>query len=168
MIKFGLACGAALTMSACSFSFGGLDYDKLETKIRDALNTTYSDTGETVSRVECPEQSPGPEAGDSLQCTAEVGGQTVRVDAKVTNDEYDVEYETRDTLFDLQAVADGLSDEVSRQVEFPVTVDCGEGLKPVEVGKTFDCSATDTQGEQRTLRITAAPVGEDDSWELLS
>ncbi|MGE4365405.1 MAG: hypothetical protein AB7E41_24770, partial [Mycolicibacterium sp.] len=59
-----LACGAALLASACQFSIGGgLDYDKLEKAITDELNTSYSSIDQTVSSVECPEQSPSPGKG---------------------------------------------------------------------------------------------------------
>lgn len=162
-----VSCGAALALSACSFSIGGLDYDKLESGITEELNSSYSSLGLSVSGVECPETSPGPKKGDSLECSAQVGGQTVRVDATVTDDDYNVNFKTRDTLYDLPTVADTLTESVSQQVGFDVTVDCGEGLKAVEVGTTFDCTAADPQGEERTVRVTAAPVGEDDSWELI-
>lgn len=164
-----LACGAALVASACQFSIGtgGLDYDKLEKAITDELNSSYSSIEQQVSAVECPEQKPGPGKGDTFECTAEVGGQSVRVTSTVTDDEYNVDFSTKDTLYDLPSTASALTDELSNQLQFPVTVDCGEGLKAVEIGTTFDCAALDQQGEERTVRITAEPVGENDSWELL-
>ncbi len=162
-----VSCGAALALSACSFSIGGLDYQKLEDEITKELNNSYSSIDQKVSSVECPEQSSSPKAGATFDCTAEVGGQTVRVGVTVKDDDYNVSYETKDTLYELPTVASTLSDEVSKQVGFDVTVDCGEGLKAVEVGKTFDCTAADPQGEERTVQVTAAPVGENDSWELL-
>ncbi len=165
--KLLLSCGTALTLSACSFSFGGLDYDKLESEITKDLDGSYSSIDQKVSSVDCPEQSPGPKAGDSFECKAEVGGQTVRVGVNVKDDDYNVDYETKDTLYDLPTVAAALDDAVSKEVGFTVTVDCGEGLQAVEVGKTFDCTAADPQGEERTVQVTAAPVGEDDSWELV-
>ncbi|MBV5242212.1 MULTISPECIES: DUF4333 domain-containing protein [Mycolicibacterium] len=168
MVKtLAVSCGAALALSACSFSIGGLDYDKLESGITEQLNNSYSSLGLSVSSVECPETSPGPKKGESLECSAQVGGQTVRVDATVTDDDYNVNFKTIDTLYDLPTVADTLTESVSEQVGFDVTVDCGSGLKAVEVGTTFDCTAADPQGEERTVQVTAAPVGEDDSWELL-
>jgi len=162
-----LSCGAALVLSACSFSMGGLDYDKLQTTITDELNTSYSSMDQKVSSVECPEQSPSPKAGDTFDCTAKVGDQTVRVAVDVKDDDYNVNYKTKDTLYELPTVAATLSDEVSKQVGFPVTVDCGEGLKAVEVGKTFECTAADPEGTERTVEVTAAPIGEDDSWKLV-
>ncbi|KWX57237.1 DUF4333 domain-containing protein [Mycobacterium sp. NAZ190054] len=162
------ACGAALVASACQFSFGGgLDYEKLEKAITDELNSSYSSIDQQVSNVECPEQSPDPGTGDTFDCTAEVGGQTVRVASTITDDDYNVDFSTRDTLYDLQDTATALTDDLSNQLGFAVTVDCGDGLKAVEIGTTFDCVAADGQGEERTVRITAAPVGENDSWELL-
>lgn len=163
-----MACGAALLASACQFSFGGgLDYDKLEKGIADELNSSYSSIGQTVSSVDCPEQSPRPGKGDTFDCTAQVGDQTVRVESTVTDDDYNVDFKTKDTLYDLPSAATTLSEEISNELDFPVTVDCGEGLKAVEVGATFDCTAADEYGEERTVRVTAEPVGENDSWEII-
>ena len=163
-----ISCGAALTMTACSFSIGGgLDYQKLEDEITKELDSSYSSIGQQVSSLECPERSPSPKKGDTLECTADVGGQTVRVAATIKDDDYNVDFETKDTLYDLPSVAQTLAGEVSDKLGFEVTVDCGDGLKAVEVGATFDCVAADPEGETRTLQVTAAPVGESDSWELL-
>jgi hypothetical protein len=163
-----IACGAAALASACQFSIGGgLDYDKLEKAIAEELNSSYSSIGRQVSGVECPEQSPEPGKGATFDCTAEVDGQRVRVESTVTDDDYNVDFSTRDTLYDLPSTATALTDDLSNQLGFPVTVDCGGGLTAVEIGNTFDCTATDGGGQERVLRITAEPVGENDSWELL-
>jgi hypothetical protein len=162
-----LTCGATLMLVGCSFSFGGLDYDKLETQITDELNASYSSLDQKVSSVDCPEQSPTPEAGDTFECIAQVGDQAVRVDVTVDDEDYNVTYTTRDTLYELPMVATTLADEVSRQVGFPVTVDCGEGLKSVEAGKTFDCAAADPEGTERTVRVTVEPGDKGESWELI-
>lgn len=164
-----LLAGTVLVLPACqmSVSTGGLDYDKLETAITDELNTTYQPIDQQVSSLECPRKSPPPGTGDKLVCTAEVGGQTVRVEATVTDDDYNVDFVTLDTLYNLPDTAAALSEEISNQVGFPVTVTCGAGLRAVEVGKFLDCTAADEAGVERTVRVTAAPVGENDEWELL-
>ena len=159
----------ASPLAACQFSAstGGLDYDKLETAITDELNKSYSSISQKVSSVDCPEQSPGPAKGDKFVCTAEVAAQKVRVETTVTDDDYNVHFGTVDTLYALPEVATSLTGELSDQLGFPVTVDCGDGFTAVEVGKTLDCTATDSGGEARTVRLTAAPVGEADEWELI-
>ncbi|UXA17966.1 DUF4333 domain-containing protein [Mycobacterium sp. SMC-4] len=164
-----LIAATAVIVSACqmSFSTGGLDYDKLETAITDELNTTYESVGQQVSSLECPRESPSPGKGDSLICTAEVGDQQVRVEATVTDEDYNVDFVTLDTLYDLSQTGAVLSEEISAQLGFPVTVTCGEGLRAVEVGSTLDCMAADELGAERVVQITASPVGEDDQWELL-
>jgi len=156
-------------LAGCQFSAssGGLDYNKLETAITDELNKSYSSISQKVSAVDCPEQSPSPAKGDKFECTAEVGGQNVRVETTVTDDDYNVHFTTIDTLYDLPGTGASLTDELSNQLGFPVTVECGEGLKAVEVGKTLDCMATSPEGDERTVRLTAAPVGENDQWELV-
>ncbi len=159
----------ASPLAACQFSAstGGLDYNKLETAITDELNKSYSSISQKVSSVDCPQQSPSPAKGDKFVCTAEVGAEKVRVETTVTDDDYNVHFGTIDTLYDLPKTATSLTGDLSDQLGFPVTVDCGEGLKAVEVGKTLDCTATSAEGDQRTVRLTAAPVGESDKWELV-
>ena len=156
-------------LAACqaSTSTGGLDYNKLKTAITDELNKSYSSISQKVSSVDCPEQSPGPAKGDKFVCTADVAAQKVRVETTVTDDDYNVHFGTMDTLYALPEVATSLTGQLSDQLGFPVTVDCGDGLKAVEVGKTLDCTATSAEGDQRTVRLTAAPVGESDKWELV-
>lgn len=163
-----LTCASALLLTACSFSFssGGLDHEKLQNAITDELNTSYETISQQVSSVDCPQdQNPGP--GEKILCTAQVGDQSVRVESTVTDEDYNVNFETLDTLYDLPSVGTTLSDELTNQLGFPVTVTCGEGLKAVEIGQTFDCTAADDDGDERTVRLTAAPIGENDQWELL-
>lgn len=163
-----VACASAVLLTACQFSFssGGLDHEKLQNEISNRLNTSYESISQQVSSVDCPEdENPGP--GEKIICTAQVGDQTVRVESTVQDEDYNVEFSTLDTLYDLPSVGVTLSDELTNQLGFPVTVTCGEGLKAVEIGQTFDCTAADEDGDERTVRLTAAPIGEDDQWELI-
>ena len=119
----------ASPLAACQFSAstGGLDYDKLETAITDELNKSYSSLSQKVSSVDCPEQSPSPAKGDKFVCTAEVAAQKVRVETTVTDDDYNVHFDTIDTLYDLPQTATSLTGELSDHLGFPVTVDCRRG-----------------------------------------
>ncbi|MGE2729508.1 DUF4333 domain-containing protein [Mycolicibacterium vaccae] len=164
-----LVAGAMLALPACqmSVSTGGLDYEKLETAITDELNSSYQSVSEQVTSLDCPRESPGPGKGDKLICTAEVGGQQVRVEATVTDDDYNVDFVTLDSLYDLGVTGAALTDAVSAQLGVPVTVTCGQGLRSVAIGTTLDCVAADEAGTERIVRMTVAPVGQDDEWELL-
>ena len=156
-------------LAGCQFSFsvGGPDYGELESAIADELNTQYTSIDRRVSGVECPRPASSPKAGESLTCEATLEGQAVRVGVTFTDDEYNVDFETLDTVFDLSELADGLSRDVSEQVGFDVTVDCGSGIGIVPVGDDFDCEAADRRGDTRMVRVTAAGPGERDSWKLL-
>ena len=92
-------------------------------------------------------------------CTADVDGNKVRVQAKFTDDNGNVDFSTLDTVYDLQKMAKSLSEEISRDRGFDVTVKCGEGLKVVEIGQSFECKAFDPRGVSRTVRITAGGWG---------
>ncbi len=160
---------AVPALAACSFSMsaGGLDYSKLESAITDELNSSYSDLPVKVSSVDCPRQSESPKAGDTFVCKADVDGSTVRVQVNVKDDDKNVDYSTLDVLFDLPQTASGLESDISEDRGFDVTVDCGEGIKVVEIGQTFECTAADPQGATRTVKVTAGGVGQKDRWEIV-
>ena len=159
---------AATLLAGCSFSFGsGPDYQKLEGMITEELNKSYAGIDQKVSSVNCPEQDPTPKNGDTFNCVANVDGTDVRVAVKVTSDEYDVSITTLDILFDLPDTANKLGPEMSKQLGFDVTVDCGEGLKAIETGKTFECQATDPNGVAKTVEVTAKEPGEGVTWKVL-
>lgn len=159
----------APVLAGCSFSFsaGGPDYDKLEGAIADELNGTYAEISREVSSVDCPRPSPTPKTGDTFVCGADVEGQNVRVEVKVNDDDYNVSFSTLDILFDLAETERGLSQDVSKEYGFEVTVTCGEGVKIVAIGASFDCEAVDQRGDARTVKLTAGDVGSGDSWEIV-
>ena len=109
---------AALTLTipvlaGCQFSFsaGGPDYEKLETTMADELNTQYEAISQRVSGVRCPRPDETPKTGDSITCVADLDGSDVRVEATFTSDDYDVDFATIDTVYDLGDTADGLADD---------------------------------------------------------
>lgn len=165
-----LAVPLLASVAACHFSVsvGGPNYEKLESDIHDKLTKEYTELGHTPSAVDCPRLKPAPKTGDSFICTTTVDDQSnLKVRIEVTVGENDtVSYRTLDTVYDLKIVAGKLSPDVSKDQGFPVTVDCGEGVKVVAVGKSFDCTATDRSGNTRTLRVTADP-DEGSRWQLL-
>lgn len=162
-----LLIGPALAGCQFTASAGGLDYEKLQDAITAELNGSYSGISRQVSSVDCPRQSETPKTGDTFVCTASVDSEKVRVEVTVKDDDYNVDFTTLDALFDLPGTADGLTGQITEQLGFPVTVTCGEGLKAVEIGTTFECTAADEDGDTRTVQVTAGAVGESDSWELV-
>lgn len=155
--------------AGCQFSFsvGGPDYAKLESAIAEELNEQYTSIDRRVTGVECPRPSGEPKAGESLTCEADLDGEAVRVGVTFTDDDYNADYETLDTVFDLTDLADGLARDMSDQLGFDVTVDCGKGIRVVPVGDTLDCEAADPRGDVRGVRVTAAAPGERESWKLI-
>lgn len=153
---------------ACQFSasVGGPDYAKLEKAITDELDGAYTDISRKVSSVECPRQSEL-KTGDTFVCKADLDGNTVRVLVTATDDEGNVDFKTLDTVFDLERTADGLGSDISQDRGFDVTVTCGEGLKVVEIGQSFECTAADPRGDTRKVKVTAGAPGESDRWEIL-
>lgn len=156
-------------LAGCSFSMsaGGPDYDKLERGITDELNASYQEISREVSGVDCEKPSKTPKAGDKFICHADVDGSPVRVQVVVDDDEQNVSFSTLDVVYDLSKTAQSLVQEISADQGFAVTVTCGEGLKVVEVGKSFECIAADRRGDTRPVKITVGEIGEDDNWELV-
>lgn len=152
------------------FSTGdNLDYDKLQAQINENLTAQYREVGHTPSDVECARSKLPPKTGDTVECTATVDGhddQTVRIEVTV-GEEGHLNFRTLDTLYDLPTVGEKLAEQLTANQGFDVSVDCGEGIKIVADGQSFDCTATDPAGHDRTLRVTAGGVGNDDRWELL-
>ncbi|MFD9550771.1 DUF4333 domain-containing protein [Nocardia salmonicida] len=163
-----LSIPLTLALFGCnaSVSIGGPDYGALEKDIATELDNAYASMSRKVSSVKCPRLADDPKAGDTFVCVADLADNDVRVDVTVENDEGAVKFKTRDIVFDLAATANGLTTDVASQVGFPVTVDCGQGLKIVEVGSTFTCTAVDTQGDSGTIEVTARNEGDSD-WRLV-
>ena len=155
--------------AGCNFSFssGGPDYKKLESAIADELNKQYAPMSRQVSSVECPRPSGSPKAGSSFNCIADLEGNDVRVEVKFTDDDYNVDFATLDVVFDLAETGKGLSKEVSQKYGFDVTVRCGDGLKVVAVGESFECEAADRRGDTRPVKVTAGGPDSEDSWEVI-
>lgn len=157
-------------VAACSFSFssGGIDYAKLESTIHDKLVEQYGAIGHAPSSVSCPRPKDKPKAGDMFVCTTEVDGNddlTVHIEVTL-GDDGDADFHTVDTVYDLPDAAEKLAPEISQNQGFPVTVDCGQGVKVVAEGDSFECTATDPAGQERTVTVTAGTADDGDRWEL--
>ncbi len=161
----------APALAGCSFSFsaggGGLDYEKLEGAITAELNKNYAPISREVSAVNCPRQQESPKTGETFICNADLDGNTVRVMSTVTDDEYNVDFRTLDVVYNLPGVADRLYQALTDHYGFEVVVSCGDDLRVVEVGQSFECTATDPSGDTRQVKVTAAPPGENESWEVI-
>ncbi|HEY9267170.1 MAG TPA: DUF4333 domain-containing protein [Mycobacterium sp.] len=162
-------CVLVPLVAGCQFSFssGGPDYGKLETAIADELNTQYTAISRRVTAVECPRPSSPPKAGSTFNCIADLDGNDVRVEVEFTDDDYNVDFATLDSVYDLAKTGEGLSGEVSKDYGFDVTVRCGDGLKVVAVGESFECEATDGRGDTRPVKVTAGGPDGKDTWEVI-
>ncbi|KAF0848115.1 uncharacterized protein DUF4333 [Nocardia caishijiensis] len=156
-----------LALAGCSgsFSIGGPDYEALEKDIATELDKAYTSMSRKVDSVKCPRLADEPATGDTFVCVAKVDDKDIRVDVRVEDEEGTVKFATRDVAFDLAATAAGISTDATDQLGFAVTVDCGQGLKIVEVGSTFTCTAIEAEGDSATVVVTARNDG-GSSWEI--
>lgn len=159
---------AMLCLTACNFSFsaGGPDYDKLEKSISDELKGTYSEITPNAPKVTCPRDQPDPEKGDTFICTAEVEGEPVRVEVKVADDDGNVDFTTLDVVYDMARTGRLLGDDIESKMGFPVTVQCGSGVKIVPIGDSFTCTAVDENSVEKTVEVTAVEIGKD-NWRII-
>ena len=158
-----IAGAVALTGCQSPFSSAEPDYEALESYITDEISDDYSQIGRQASGVDCPRQADTVTSGESFLCTVDLDGHGVRVE--VTAKDEGLDFNTLDMVYDLGPAAEAMAVEISNAVEFPVTLSCGDGLKVVPIGDSFECTATDEHGDTRTIRITADPDGE--FWEVL-
>ena len=159
-----LAGAAILTGCQSPFASPEPDYEGLENYISDELNDRYPPVIAThLSGVECPRQAEALKPGDSLVCRVDLEGHTVRLEVAVTDTQF--RFSALDAVYDLSTEADDLAEHISDKVDASVTLDCGEGLKVVPIGESFECTAADTSGDSATIRVTAGQT--DDYLELL-
>jgi hypothetical protein len=159
-----IAGAVALTGCQSPFTSAEPDYEALESYISDEVNGDFSSQiSREVSGVDCPRQADTVTSGESFVCIVDVDGHDVRVEVTAKNQGLD--FTTLDIVYDLGPAAQDLADQISNEVEFPITLSCGEGLKVVPIGDSFECTAADEYGDTRTIRITANPDG--DFWEVL-
>ncbi|MCF8605440.1 DUF4333 domain-containing protein [Gordonia sp. HY442] len=155
-------------LAACSASIGGttLDHDKLNDEITTKLDTEYAKFPRTVSSVDCDDPGKDPKVGTKFQCVADVDGTDVRVDVTTTTEDMDVKYQTVDTLYDMAYASKTLAPSVSQRLGFQVNVNCGNGLKALTPGSTFECRVSNDSGESDTLTYFVTEGGGKDRWEI--
>jgi hypothetical protein len=137
----------------------------MEARITERLNQEYASVNisAVVSTVDCPRSGRTPTPGEEFICLADLDGQAVRVEVAVNDRGF--EYSTLDVAYDAAYAAQKLSTNVSEEIGFPVTLNCGEGLKVIPAGDSFVCPATDENGGTRTIEVTADLDGT--TWEIV-
>lgn len=159
------AIAGVAALTSCQYSSPSPDFESLESQIVQGLNEDLAahpaKIAADVSSVDCP-QAQAPKTGDMFVCMADLDGHDMRV--QVTVDEDMVDYVTLDMVYDLRYAEQVMAAQISEALEFPVTLSCGEGLKVVPIGDSFECTAADELGDTRTIKITANPEGE--FWEV--
>ncbi|BBX18594.1 hypothetical protein CRI77_07930 [Mycolicibacterium duvalii] len=146
-----------------------MDYDALESNVGNTLKESYAGMPVEVAGVDC-QRIDDPMPHDTFTCLADIGApDKVRVEVTVTAiNDYKVDYETVDVVFDLADTVDVLQREISDFAETRITVDCGEGIIVVAVGDTFVCRATEpVEDESADIVVTAKNAQGDVSWEVV-
>jgi hypothetical protein len=144
--------GVALAALLVSCSSDSVD----TATVRESLREDYLErTGAEVENVDCPDEVPR-DLGTSFVCTLEVDGQTLEVVATQTDGDGTIGFSQKQALIEVGAVIAGIQEYAQSELRVSVTVDCGRrAVAVVDLGGTFDCTATDENGTAVVIRVTA-------------
>lgn len=140
---------AVLGLAACTSS---LNMEAIKTAISEGLKTQM---GLTVASVTCPE-SREVKAADTFECTATptVGGRLI---LKVTqkDDTGNIAWELGkiEGLIDLVSLEGVIKNGVKEQDGLDVTVACGGKFRATEPGNSFECTASDAEGNKWRVEV---------------
>lgn len=100
-------------------------------------------------------------------CTAKVNDVEIPVKVTVQDDTtYAVNFVTTKKLVNLDKVGAMIAPDVSAKLRTRVTIDCGKGLKALEPGESFRCSAKDSDGGTGVLTYTIGKMDGADEWKI--
>lgn len=171
-LKLGSFVGAlalATALSACSVTIGGstVDTQKAEEEIAKGIQ---EQTGISVTVV-CPEDVEA-EAGGTFTCTAtDAEGNDAAVNVTQEDDEGNIQWELGgdDSLggntLSMATVEDSIVKGLKEQTDVTATVDCPTTV-PIEANTSFNCTATDEDGDTATVVVTQTDDAGNISWEL--
>lgn len=151
---------AILVLAAC----GAANYDAEATE-ETILLEFNAEQDERAEAVACPVDVPAePDAEFSCDVLTSAGERVV-VDATMTSSDGDFEWEVSGDQVDTEAIAKAIendlkADQVTADVECPGTVFASEG-------ESFDCTASDDQGNQVPVVVTLDDSEQGFAYELL-
>ncbi|MCH9814843.1 MAG: DUF4333 domain-containing protein [Actinomycetia bacterium] len=171
LIGFGGAMAAALALSACSVSVGStnLDVDKAESEIASGIQ---EQTGLTVT-VSCPDDVPI-QAGGTFGCdvTDSSGGNgTVIVTQRDDEGNITWELERGGTLptgsqLDTTKVEEEITSGLAEQSNIDAVVTCPTNVA-IEANTSFNCTATDNNGDSADVKVTMTDDKGNITWEVV-
>lgn len=128
------------------------DVAKAEREIGLFVDRTFE--GVETGEVTCPDDIDAKE-GTKFDCTAEVEGQDLRIEVTMTDDDGNATFEAAQAVLDLTRAEEAMGSDIGAQVGAAVEVDCGERDFLVKSpGDTFECTASDEDGNSVTLVAT--------------
>lgn len=139
-----------LLLAGCS----GDDYDveTAEREIGRFVDRTYE--GIETGEVTCPDDVDA-EEGTTFDCVAEVDDQELTIEVTMTDDEGNATFEATQAVLDLTRAEEAMSSDIGAQIGATVEVSCGErDFLVKDPGDTFECTATDDDGNSVTLVAT--------------
>ena len=140
-----------LAVTGCSKS--AMSVDEIEKTVTNELNKSYTDIGRKVDSVRCPDQMAEAENDKAYICTAEIEKNQVRVSV-VMKDGQVAEIAALDAVYDLAKLSKELTDQNTKAVGHPVSVNCGTGIRVLPAGDKITCEYVD--GDKKgTLDFTA-------------
>lgn len=155
--SFWLIFSMATLLNGCSFnysfSFGGLNMEKLEKTIQTDLQAQIKIP---ISSVECPEER-DQKQGDEFECIAK-GDQNSEFKITVTqkDDDGNVDWNlvSATNVINLDIVESQIIESLEQQTGVTGVVNCGEQqLMVATKGTTFECQGKSDRGEVVTITV---------------
>lgn len=139
--------------SACTFhaSCGNRLNGKKLTKALSAF--AKQRLGVEPDRVECPDDIPL-RSGHEFDCTVHVGDLAAPVHVVQTDDSGSVTFGFSQAIVTAETVQAGLVDRLKSATGVDAAVDCGQRFRLAEPGASFECVATNPQGQKLAIPVT--------------
>ena len=168
------AAALAIAVSGCSVTVGGstVNTQKAEDEISKGIE---QQTGVAVT-VSCPSDVPA-EAGGQFACTATAAdGKTGTVMVLQKDDQGNISWELENTsefdsgadtpgTLDMDKVVNAITSGLKEQTDVDATVECPTTV-PLEANTSFNCTATDAEGEEATVKVTQTDDQGNVTWAL--
>ena len=143
-----------LVFVGCQFSAscGGktLDMEKGRAFVSTALE---SSVGQKPSTVTCPDKVAIAKDA-TFECTAAFGAATAKVAIVQTDDTGAVSVTSVTGVLIAAKLEKEVAESLGQRLGSPVTVSCGDRVRPAVAGDTFLCEAKDAQGGTGKVKVT--------------
>lgn len=143
----------ALAFAGCSFqaSCGGKSLN-MENAKKFVTKMMTEQAGAPPTTVTCPD-SVKLEKGKTFECTATYGASEAKLLIDQDDDQGNVTVKSVTGVVLAKRAEAEIAEQIGKQTNLHVTVDCGERVHPATAGHKLTCKATDANGQSVTVEV---------------